>query len=492
MAESAAFPPPKLELGTNAVDDWITFRQVYENYEVLADMKAKQKKYQSAVFLHCVGSRGMRIYNNLDFAPAGPDGVPAAEDREDIDLLIKKFQAHIVGEINETYERYKFNKRAQNQDESIDDYVSSLKELAKTCNFCDCLRDTLVRDKIVLGVTENSTRKVLLQRRNLTLRETVDICRGAEATRSQLRNIGSSDTAKETVNRLKFKRPTDANKDRDRPRTKLVGQVPRGRHVDLIDCLFCGKKHECRKSKCLAFGKTCAKCGKKNHFAVKCQMRSGTKIHTVEYDSDKSSDTDDLTEHAYKVTDVSDVNKVKNRKEVFAEMLIGEKKVRFQIDTGATVNLMPLKYVKDVELRNTEASLHMWNNSVVKPQGLCVVKIRNPKTRKKYKVDFIVVKEDLTPVLGKKVSEKMGLITVNYENFKVASVKATERFADIFEEGKLGTLPGRPVGLVIQDGAVPQILPARRVPIALGGRVQEELDRLTNLGVIRKVDEPTD
>ena len=43
---------------------------------------------------------------------------------------------------------------------------------------------------------------------------------------------------------------------------------------------------------------------------------------------------------------------------------------------------------------------------MVKPQGLCVVKIRNPKTRKKYKVDFIVVKEDLTPVLGKKVSEK--------------------------------------------------------------------------------------
>ena len=85
----------------------------------------------------------------------------------------------------------------------------------------------------------------------------------------------------------------------------------------------------------------------------------------------------------------------------------------------------------------------------------------------------------------------MGLITVNYDNFKVASVKATERFADIFEEGKLGTLPGRPVRLVIQDGAVPQILPARRVPIALGGKVQEELDRLTNLGVIRKVDEPT-
>ena len=35
-------------------------------------------------------------------------------------LLMKKFDAHIIGELNETYERYVFNKCDQLPDESFD------------------------------------------------------------------------------------------------------------------------------------------------------------------------------------------------------------------------------------------------------------------------------------------------------------------------------------------------------------------------------------
>ena len=33
----------------------------------------------------------------------------------------------------------------------------------------------------------------------------------------------------------------------------------------LINCKFCAKKHEEKKEKCLAWSKTCNKCGVKNH-----------------------------------------------------------------------------------------------------------------------------------------------------------------------------------------------------------------------------------
>ena len=42
--------------------------------------------------------------------------------------------------------------RNQEGDESIDAYVAALRKLAQTCNFCECLNDTLIRDRIVLGV----------------------------------------------------------------------------------------------------------------------------------------------------------------------------------------------------------------------------------------------------------------------------------------------------------------------------------------------------
>ena len=65
----------------------------------------------------------------------------------------------IVGELNETYERYIFNLRNQRSDESIDEYVTELKHLSKSCNFCDCLCDSLLRDKLVMGIVDKETRK---------------------------------------------------------------------------------------------------------------------------------------------------------------------------------------------------------------------------------------------------------------------------------------------------------------------------------------------
>ena len=51
-------------------------------------------------------------------------------------------------ETNETYERYVFNSRSQGTAEPIEDYVTALRTLSKTCNFCDYMRDSLVRDCI--------------------------------------------------------------------------------------------------------------------------------------------------------------------------------------------------------------------------------------------------------------------------------------------------------------------------------------------------------
>ena len=52
--------------------------------------------------------------------------------------------------------------------ESVDSFVAELRNLAKTCNFCDCLRDSLIRDRIVLGIKNEQTTKKLLRMRDLT------------------------------------------------------------------------------------------------------------------------------------------------------------------------------------------------------------------------------------------------------------------------------------------------------------------------------------
>ena len=69
----------------------------------------------------------------------------------------------------------------------------------------------------------------------------------------------------------------------------------------------------------------------------------------------------------------------------------------------------------------------MWNQSKEKPLGECEITLINPKNRRHYKVTFLVIVKNHKPILGKLISEKMGLITINYENFLVANVTEATR-----------------------------------------------------------------
>ena len=80
------------------------------------------------------------------------------EQGKDIDIVLEKFEQYCIGETNETYERYRFNKCDQKEHETIDAYVTSLRTLAKTCNFGQ-LENDLIRDRVVMGIRDNTTRQ---------------------------------------------------------------------------------------------------------------------------------------------------------------------------------------------------------------------------------------------------------------------------------------------------------------------------------------------
>ena len=190
MAE--VVPLPLLRLTSQAREDWITFKQQHKDYELINEFPTKKsKQHRAAVFRSCLGKEEMKIYNKLTYAEG--------EDKDNIDLIISKMEANIIGEINTIYERFKFNQREQKEDESVDAYVTTLKELIRTCNY-STLNDELLRDRIVIGITDGAVRKILLQKRDLTLKDAIDICKAAEATKVQMSSIGGS--TEETVHRI--------------------------------------------------------------------------------------------------------------------------------------------------------------------------------------------------------------------------------------------------------------------------------------------------
>lgn len=182
--------------------------------------------------------------------------------KKDIDIVLQKLEEFCVGNKNEIYERYLFNKRDQAVGESIDTYVASLRSLSKTCNY-GALTDNLLRDRMVVGILDKGIRKKLLQESKLTLQSCIDICRANECTKQQLQTMDQPDE----VNAMDEKTPKRDHKSKSK-RDPKSGKTPK-----LISCKFCAKKHEEKKEKCPAWGKTCDKCGARNHFSVVCNKQ---------------------------------------------------------------------------------------------------------------------------------------------------------------------------------------------------------------------------
>ena len=112
--------------------------------------------------------------------------------------IIKAMQRYMDRHINETMERDKFRRQTQQQGESFDNCLISLRDLAKTCRFCfDACMQKTIRDQIIEGLQDEDEDTVedLLQELELTLATTVIECRSEKAAKKESVANGSPMTA---------------------------------------------------------------------------------------------------------------------------------------------------------------------------------------------------------------------------------------------------------------------------------------------------------
>ena len=144
-------PPTHLDVKENVAENWKTFKQAWGNYAIIMNIHQQPETYQLALFLHCIGPEALKIFNGMPF--------DNPQEREKLESIIKKFDEFTIGETNETYERYLSNSWNQSPEETFDAYVVALRTLSQTCNFCECIRESLIRDRIVWGTQNPQTRK---------------------------------------------------------------------------------------------------------------------------------------------------------------------------------------------------------------------------------------------------------------------------------------------------------------------------------------------
>ncbi|KAJ8373154.1 hypothetical protein AAFF_G00270600 [Aldrovandia affinis] len=157
---------------------WDIFRAEYEDYVLVTGTAEKDKKIQAATLRSVMGSECRHVYrHNLNLSVAGT-GDPA--------VILDELEKYFKPAKNTIYERYIFGSCKQEEGESIDNFVMRLRERAATCEYGQ-LKDEMIRDKIVLGIANESIRRRLLREKGLTLITAIEMCRAAEQTDIRMR-----------------------------------------------------------------------------------------------------------------------------------------------------------------------------------------------------------------------------------------------------------------------------------------------------------------
>ncbi|WP_419629159.1 reverse transcriptase domain-containing protein, partial [Thiolapillus sp.] len=306
-------------------------------------------------------------------------------------------------------------------------------------------------------------------------------------------------------------------------------------------CGNCGGSHAPRQ--CPAYGTTCSKCHKKNHWRQVCRSGGGATpssnsstrnatfqqkkkkrgglphrnygqwrktVNAITDDSgdDYSSDLEHL-EFSSIEKDSGD-----DRDELYASLDIIYKRpasLKVKVDTGAQGNILPLRIFRRMfperlnpngfpaegttETRRT--ILHAYNGTPIKQFGVINLscKYRDSDWQN---AEFFVTESEGSAILGLPSSRQLRLVTVHCAVQKVSTSKKQpikdashlkHMYPDRFEG--IGDFEGE-LHITLQEGAKAVVQPPRKYPIQLLDEIKSELEKMERLDVITPVTEPTD
>lgn len=152
---------------------WLRAFHLYVAGRGVTDNAQKQ-----ALLLHCAGMDVQDVFYTL----------PEGEGENVFDKCLSSLNTHFSPQVNVPYERHSFRNMCQTNNESIDQYITRLRQKAESCSFDNV--DEQIRDQVIEKCNSHALRRKRLEKgRNLTLQKLCEIARSMEMSEIQAKEI---------------------------------------------------------------------------------------------------------------------------------------------------------------------------------------------------------------------------------------------------------------------------------------------------------------
>ena len=452
------FQPKTHEMGAMSV--WREFKSEFDIYFLASGQEAMPDNRKIALMLYQMGRHYQKVYEN-ELKPK-----LSTANREVYRHVIESFDGYFEPKKITTSYISSFQNRKQLQNESINDFISALRELSHHCDF-GAKEDDFLCVQIANGVKDETLRKKLWGE-NLTLTQIIQKCQLHEMREQQFSSTSNNTSVPTNIHairrsRSRFRRDVargatqrhSFTRGRGHPppqsQTSFRGQSHRGQqqqhrtfqsrgqqHRGGNNCRNCGSQHS--YGQCPAYGKLCNSCGRTGHFARACRA-----VHTVssfDHDSDNYNESDNnmyhdqqaAQSHSSQISDQfsdtlhiyainndrsNDIDNGLNNNSEWSVTLRtpyegGKGAVKMFIDTQAQCNVISKKTFQNMSVH---ANLHLeppfstitaFGNNVVLPVGSTKFDVIHKNVLHTLKCE--VVDGNVPNLLGSHDSKKLGLV----------------------------------------------------------------------------------
>ncbi|XP_036317851.1 uncharacterized protein LOC118732852 [Rhagoletis pomonella] len=167
---------------TNLSLAWNNWKNSFKIYMRAAGLEQETDQQKVALLLHHIGPDSLLVFNSFNYDI----------DTVGYDELLKSFNDYFVPKVNVVVERYRFFSRKQAEEETIEEFVTVLKNLSLSCEF-KTLREDLIRDIFVCGLSPRfkSVKERLLSEVDLKLDKAVAIAKNMVLAKENSAELGA-------------------------------------------------------------------------------------------------------------------------------------------------------------------------------------------------------------------------------------------------------------------------------------------------------------